>query len=146
MQTDKQRMCVAPRHRFPAVPMWYWSQCKKDLSATLEMTTARSAIKTPRRLGYLSKMMTKLSIKIHMESNSSIETAFPWILRLSSSISDKPFLRKHWLNRYQISFLDFLYRARRHSTRIASYLRRMSTTLCIKIHMKSDSSIESAFP
>ena len=42
--------------------------------------------------------------------------------------------------------LGFLYRARRHSTRIASYLRRMSTTLCIKIHMKSDSAIESAFP
>ena len=37
--------------------------------------------------------------------------------------------------------LGFLYRARRHSTRIASYLRRMSTTLCIKIHMKSDSVI-----
>ena len=29
---------------------------------------------------------------------------------------------------------------------MASYLRSMSTTLCIKIHMKSDSAIESAFP
>ena len=37
--------------------------------------------------------------------------------------------------------LGFLYRARRHSTRISSYLRRMSTALCIKIHMKSDSVI-----
>ena len=52
-------------------------------------------------------MMTKLCIKIHMKSNFSIETAFPWILRLSSSISDKPFLRKHWLNRYQILLLKF---------------------------------------
>ena len=42
--------------------------------------------------------------------------------------------------------LGFLYRARRQGTRIARYLRRMSTTLCIKIHMKSDSAIESAFP
>ena len=40
----------------------------------------------------------------------------------------------------------FFYRARRQGARIASYLRRMSTTLCIKIHMKSDSVIESAFP
>ena len=37
--------------------------------------------------------------------------------------------------------LGFLYRARNHSTRIASYLRRMMTKLCIKIHMKSDSAI-----
>ena len=37
--------------------------------------------------------------------------------------------------------LGFLYRARRQGARIASYLRRMSTTLCIKIHMKSDSVI-----
>ena len=37
--------------------------------------------------------------------------------------------------------LEFLYRARRQGARIASYLRRMSTTLCIKIHMKSDSVI-----
>ena len=42
--------------------------------------------------------------------------------------------------------LGVLYRARRQRARIASYLRRMSTTLCIKSHMKSDSAIESAFP
>lgn len=48
------------------------------------------------------------------------------------------------------SLLDFifgfLYRAMRHSMRIASYLRRTSTTPCIKIHMKSDPAMESAFP
>lgn len=48
------------------------------------------------------------------------------------------------------SLLDFifgfLYRTRRHSMRIASYLKRMSTTLCIRIHMKPDSAMESAFP
>ena len=37
--------------------------------------------------------------------------------------------------------LGFLYRARNHLTRIASYLRRMMTKLCIKIHMKFDSAI-----
>ena len=42
--------------------------------------------------------------------------------------------------------LGFLYRARNHLTRIASYLRKMMTKLCIKIHMKSDSAIELAFP
>ena len=42
--------------------------------------------------------------------------------------------------------LAFLYRARNHLTRIASYVRMMMTKLCIKIHMKSDSAIESAFP
>ena len=42
--------------------------------------------------------------------------------------------------------LGFLYRARNHLTRIASYVRKMMTKLCIKIHMKSDSAIESAFP
>ena len=42
--------------------------------------------------------------------------------------------------------LEILCIARNHLPRIASYLRRMSTTLCIKIHMKSDPVIESAFP
>ena len=42
--------------------------------------------------------------------------------------------------------LGFLYRARNHLTRIASYLRKMMTKPCIKIHVKSDSAIESAFP
>ena len=37
--------------------------------------------------------------------------------------------------------LGFLYRARNHLTRIASYLRKMMTKLCIKINMKSDSAI-----
>ena len=37
--------------------------------------------------------------------------------------------------------LGFLYRARNHLTRIANYLRKMMTNLCIKIHMKSDSAI-----
>ena len=48
------------------------------------------------------------------------------------------------------SLLDFifgfLYRTRRHSMRIASYLRRTSTTLCIKTHIKSDPAMEQAFP
>ena len=42
--------------------------------------------------------------------------------------------------------LGFLYRARNHLTRIASYVRKMMTKLCIKILVKSDSAIESAFP
>ena len=37
--------------------------------------------------------------------------------------------------------LGFLYRARNHLTRIASYLRKMMTKLCIKVHMKSGSAI-----
>ena len=37
--------------------------------------------------------------------------------------------------------LGFLYRARNRLTRIASYLRKMMTKLCIKIHMKSGSAI-----
>ena len=37
--------------------------------------------------------------------------------------------------------LGFLYRARNHLTRIASYLRKMMTKLCIKIYMKSGSAI-----
>ena len=42
--------------------------------------------------------------------------------------------------------LGFLYRARNHLTRIASYLRMMMTKPCIKIHVEADSAIESAFP
>ena len=63
--------------------------------------------------------MTKLCIKILVEADSIVIGFHSWI---------------------------FFYRARRQGARIASYLRRMSTTLCIKIHMKSDSVIESAFP
>lgn len=33
-----------------------------------------------------------------------------------------------------------------HLTRMASYLRKMMTKLCLKVHMKSDSVIELAFP
>ena len=41
--------------------------------------------------------------------------------------------------------LGFLYKARNHLTRIASYLRMM-TKPCIKLHVEADSAIESAFP
>ena len=42
--------------------------------------------------------------------------------------------------------LEFLGMARNHLTRIASYLRKVMTKLCIKILVESDSAIESAFP
>ena len=42
--------------------------------------------------------------------------------------------------------LEFLYIARNSLTRIASYLRKAMTKLCIKILVKADSVIESAFP
>ena len=42
--------------------------------------------------------------------------------------------------------LKFLYMARNNLTRIASYLRKVMTKPCIKILVKSDSAIESAFP
>ena len=53
----------------------------------------------------------------------------------------KPVARETLIKSLSDFILGVLYRARRHSTRIASYLRRMSTTLCIKLHMKSDSVI-----
>ena len=52
-----------------------------------------------------------------------------------------PALRKTLIKSLPNFILGLLYRARNHSTRIASYLRRMMTKLCIKIHMKSDSAI-----
>ena len=42
--------------------------------------------------------------------------------------------------------LEFLCIARNNLTRIASYLRKGMTELCIKILVKADSAIESAFP
>ena len=42
--------------------------------------------------------------------------------------------------------LEFLCIARNNLTRIASYLRKAMTKLCIKILVKADSAIESAFP
>lgn len=45
--------------------------------------------------------------------------------------------------------LDFIlggYGERDHLTRMASDLRKMMTKLCLKVHMKSDSAIELAFP
>ena len=42
--------------------------------------------------------------------------------------------------------LEFLFIARNNLTRIASYLRKAMTKLCIKILVKADSAIESAFP
>ena len=42
--------------------------------------------------------------------------------------------------------LEFLCMARNNLTRIASYLRKVMTKLCIKILVKSNSAIESAFP
>ena len=42
--------------------------------------------------------------------------------------------------------LKFLCIARNNLTRIASYLRKVMTKLWIKILIKSDSAIESAFP
>ena len=42
--------------------------------------------------------------------------------------------------------LEFLCIARNHLTRIASYVRKAMTKLCIKILVEADSAIESAFP
>ena len=42
--------------------------------------------------------------------------------------------------------LEFLGIARNNLTRIASYIRKAMTKLCIKILMEADSAIESAFP
>ena len=42
--------------------------------------------------------------------------------------------------------LEVLCIARNNLTRIASYVRKAMTKLCIKILVKSDSAIESAFP
>ena len=42
--------------------------------------------------------------------------------------------------------LEFLCMARNNLTRIASYLRKAMTKLCIKILVEADSAIESAFP
>ena len=42
--------------------------------------------------------------------------------------------------------LEFLYIARNNLTRIASYLRKAMTKLCIKILVESDFAIESVFP
>ena len=42
--------------------------------------------------------------------------------------------------------LEFLCIARNHLTRIAGYLRKVMTKLCIKILVKADSAIEAAFP
>ena len=42
--------------------------------------------------------------------------------------------------------LVFSCSARNNPTRIASYLRRVMTKRCMKIHVKSNSAIESAFP
>mgnify|MGYP004659149489 FL=1 len=42
--------------------------------------------------------------------------------------------------------LVFSCNARNNPTRIASYLRRVMTKRCMKIHVKSNSAIESAFP
>ena len=42
--------------------------------------------------------------------------------------------------------LEFLCIARNNLTRIASYLRKAMTKLCIKILVEADSAIESAFP
>ena len=66
--------------------------------------------------------------------------------KASSEGGVPPFPRETLIKSLSDFILGFLYRARNHLTRIASYLRRMMTKLCIKIHMKSDSAIESAFP
>ena len=42
--------------------------------------------------------------------------------------------------------LEILYMARNNLTRIASYLRKVTTKPCIKFLVESDSAIESAFP
>lgn len=54
-------------------------------------------------------------------------------------------VRKCQLKCCWISFLGG-YGERDHLTRMASDLRKMMTKLCLKVHMKSDSAIELAFP
>ena len=59
----------------------------------------------------------------------------------SSEGGEPPFPRETLIKSLSDFILGFLYRARNHLTRIASYLRRMMTKLCIKVHMKFDSAI-----
>lgn len=55
-------------------------------------------------------------------------------------------LKKHGINRCQVLLLDsYIWRGIK-LTRIASSLRKAMTSPCIKIPVKDDSAIESAFP
>ncbi len=68
------------------------------------------------------------------EAHPNGNIPFHWLLPVISA-------RETLIKSLSDFILGFLYRARNHLTRIASYLRKMMTKLCIKIHIKSDSAI-----
>ena len=60
--------------------------------------------------------------------------------------SQQPTVKETLIQSLSDFTLEFLGIARNNLTRIASYLRKVMTKLCIKILVEADSAIESAFP
>ena len=91
-------------------------------------------------------------------SHQSLETTNPSLLIPAFKFLGQPFLvsssraqprdlsRETLIQSLSDFTLESLCIARNNLTRIASYLRKVMTKLCIKILVKSDSAIESAFP
>nr|DAQ60905.1 MAG TPA: hypothetical protein [Caudoviricetes sp.] len=96
--------------------------------------------------------MTLFSKKDHLHHKGAAEFyKYPWRHSLPSGTSafhgscrtsTAKLCSREALIKSLLDFaLEFLCIARNNLTRIASYLRRMMTKLCIKIHMKSNSAI-----
>ena len=95
-------------------------------------------------MGQCPQLACNTEASIEMPAHLSIlpvAQRFEGFARNDDTRKTIPALRKTLIKSLPNFILGLLYRVRNHSTRIASYLRRMMTKPCIKIHMKSDSAI-----
>ncbi len=114
----------------------------------LRMTKCAAKYKSWRCYELVCQSLVTSHLRLLIPSYSSLLSNFLWqpFPVLSSRAQPRDLSRETLIQSLSDFTLESLCIARNNLTRIASYLRKGMTKLCIKILVKSDSAIESAFP
>ena len=114
----------------------------------LRMTKCAAKYKSWRCYELVCQSLVTSHLRLLIPSYSSLLSNFLWqpFPVLSSRAQPRDLSRETLIQSLSDFTLESLCIARNNLTRIASYLRKGMTKLCIKILVKSDSVIESAFP
>ena len=114
----------------------------------LRMTKCAAKYKSWRCYELVCQSLVTSHLRLLIPSYSSLLSNFLWqpFLVSSSRAQPRDLSRETLIQSLSDFTLESLCIARNNLTRIASYLRKVMTKLCIKILVKSDSAIESAFP
>ena len=111
---------------------FYKGRCPKAVNCHQSLETTHPCFQTTGVNGFKRFNGFRWRLRRILDEGIPVSSAFPSRETLIQSLSDFT--------------LEFLGIARNNLTRIASYLRKAMTKLCIKFLVEADSAIESAFP